>query len=95
MSQQNNSNKSQVWISWPGGIGWPTPIPLKGGDANMAGNLLPPGFKVNEQGVVAPPITVFNGGKRGRKSRRNNRKNRKNTRKNRKSNGKTRRNNRK
>jgi len=23
--------KSQVWISWPGGIGWPTPIPLKGG----------------------------------------------------------------
>lgn len=23
--------KSQVWVSWPGGIGWPTPIPLKGG----------------------------------------------------------------
>ncbi len=23
--------KSQVWFSWPGGIGWPTPIPLKGG----------------------------------------------------------------
>ncbi len=25
------SQKSQVWWSWPGGIGWPTPIPLKGG----------------------------------------------------------------
>lgn len=23
--------KSQVWWSFPGGIGWPTPIPLKGG----------------------------------------------------------------
>ena len=25
------AQKSQVWFSWPGGIGWPTPIPLKGG----------------------------------------------------------------
>ena len=25
------SQKSQVWWSFPGGIGWPTPIPLKGG----------------------------------------------------------------
>lgn len=23
--------QSQVFWSWPGGIGWPTPIPLKGG----------------------------------------------------------------
>lgn len=91
MSQQNNSSKSQVWWSWPGGIGWPTPIPLKGGGANMAGNVLPPGFKVNEQGVVAPPVTVFNGGKRSGPKR----KNRKNTRKNRKANRKTRRNTRK
>ena len=20
-----------VWVSWPGGIGWPTPLPLSGG----------------------------------------------------------------
>ena len=26
-----DAQKSQVWFSWPGGIGWPTPIPLKGG----------------------------------------------------------------
>jgi|LakMenEpi03Aug12_release.lakeMendotaPanAssembly.Ray.scaffolds.fasta_scaffold3678984_1 hypothetical protein len=26
-----SAQKSQVWWSWPGGIGWPTPIPLKGG----------------------------------------------------------------
>ena len=25
------SQKSQVWWSFPGGIGWPTAIPLKGG----------------------------------------------------------------
>jgi hypothetical protein len=25
------SQQSQVWWSFPGGIGWPTPIPLKGG----------------------------------------------------------------
>lgn len=43
-------------------------------------NVDPRGFYINEQGVVAPKQTVFNGGKR-RKTRRN-RKNRKNTRKN-------------
>ncbi len=26
-----DTQKSQVWWSFPGGIGWPTPIPLKGG----------------------------------------------------------------
>ena len=26
-----SAQKSQVWWSFPGGIGWPTPIPLKGG----------------------------------------------------------------
>jgi hypothetical protein len=25
------TQKSQVWWSFPGGIGWPTAIPLKGG----------------------------------------------------------------
>lgn len=25
------SQQSQVWWSFPGGIGWPTPIPLSGG----------------------------------------------------------------
>lgn len=42
-------------------------------------NVDPRGFYINEQGVVAPKQTVFNGGKR-RKTRRN-RKNKKNTRK--------------
>lgn len=84
MSQQNNSSKSQVWFSWPGGIGWPTPIPLKGG-SNMAGNVLPAGFKNNAQGVVEPPVTVFNGGKRkSRRAQSCTRKNRKASRKNRK-----------
>ncbi len=48
-------------------------------------NVDPRGFQINEQGVVAPKITVFNGGKR-RKTRRCW------TRKNKKANRKTRRN---
>jgi hypothetical protein len=39
-------------------------------------NVDPRGFYINEQGVVAPKQTVFNGGKR-RKTRRNVKKNRK------------------
>ncbi len=31
MNSAGAAAKSQVWWSWPGGIGWPTPIPLKGG----------------------------------------------------------------
>lgn len=31
------AQKSQVWWSWPGGIGWPTPIPLKGGKRTGCG----------------------------------------------------------
>jgi hypothetical protein len=50
-------------------------------------NVDPRGFYVNEQGVVAPKQTVFNGGKRKtRKSKKVNRKrkaNRKTTRRNR------------
>jgi hypothetical protein len=42
-------------------------------------NVDPRGFQINEQGVVAPKVTVFNGGKR-RKTYRN-RKNKKTTRK--------------
>ena len=58
------NGKQSVWVSWPGGIGWPTPIPLKGGANSMVGNSLPAGFKMTNTGVVAPPVTVFNGGKR-------------------------------
>jgi hypothetical protein len=81
--------KQNVWVSWPGGIGWPTPIPLKGGANSMAGSTLPNGFKMTNTGVVAPPVTVFNGGKRkaskktrkGRKASKKTRKARKATRK--------------
>lgn len=45
-------------------------------------NVDPRGFHINEQGVVAPKLTVFNGGKR-RKTRRNKKANRKATRRNR------------
>ena len=31
MNAASKTPQSQVWWSWPGGIGWPTPIPLKGG----------------------------------------------------------------
>lgn len=48
------------------------------------GPLDPRGFYENQQGVVAPVQTVFNGGKRKSKNRK--------TRKNRKANRKTRRN---
>jgi hypothetical protein len=40
----------------------------------------PRGFYLNEQGVVAPYQTVFNGGKRRKNTRRANRKNRRGTR---------------
>jgi hypothetical protein len=43
-------------------------------------NVDPRGFYINEQGVVAPKQTVFNGGKR-RKTRRNKKTNRKANRK--------------
>lgn len=80
--------KQNVWVSWPGGIGWPTPIPLKGGANSMAGNSLPAGFKMTNTGVVAPPVTVFNGGKRktrkGRKASKKSRKARKASKKTRK-----------
>jgi hypothetical protein len=43
----------------------------------------PRGFQINEQGVVAPKVTVFNGGKRRKTYRKTyrNRKNKKTTRK--------------
>ena len=50
-------------------------------------NVDPRGFQINEQGVVAPKITVFNGGKRRKTrrcwSRKNKKTNRKATRRNR------------
>ncbi len=57
----------------------------------------PRGFQINEQGVVAPKVTVFNGGKRRKTYRKTyrNRKNKKTTRKtNRKANRKATRRNR-
>ncbi len=55
----------------------------------------PKGFTINEQGVVAPKVTVFNGGKRRKTRRCWSRKNKKTTRKtNRKANRKSTRRNR-
>ena len=50
-------------------------------------NVDPRGFYINEQGVVAPKQTVFNGGKRRktRRNRKNKKANRKGTRRNRRS----------
>lgn len=50
-------------------------------------NVDPRGFFINEQGVVAPKQTVFNGGKRRktRRNRKNKKSNRKSTRRNRRS----------
>ena len=34
MQSQGNQ---QVWVSWPGGIGWKTDIPLSGGKSTRKG----------------------------------------------------------